>query len=71
MALALALVGLLVIVAGRLVYPVFGIRVSEGAAALLVSTLFGAIHASLLALGSAMLALAMSMRGAAPRAVIL
>ncbi|MFD2768096.1 hypothetical protein [Micromonospora eburnea] len=49
-ALAVALVALLVLllVVGRLVYPVFGIHLSPDVLALLISSMFGALHLALL-----------------------
>jgi hypothetical protein len=61
-ALAVALVALLVLllVVGRLVYPVFGIHLFPGVLALLISSMFGALHLALLGFAVAALTLTWS-----------
>ena len=49
--LAMTLLGVVVVVGGRLVYPVFGISLSNDAIALVVSLFFGGLHSVLLFLG--------------------
>ncbi|MEV0646422.1 hypothetical protein AB0I28_14285 [Phytomonospora sp. NPDC050363] len=63
-ALAVALVALVVLllVVGRLVYPVFGIHLSPEVLALLVSSTFGAVHLALLGFAVAAVALSWSTR---------
>ncbi|MEU8616415.1 hypothetical protein [Streptomyces sp. NPDC048623] len=64
-ALAVALVSLLVLllVVGRLVYPVFGIRLSPDASALLISSMYGALHLALLGFAVAAVTLTWSTSG--------
>ena len=62
--LAIGLLAGLVVVTGRLVYPVFGIALSAETLALVVSLLFGMLHAVLLLLGVALGALAAALRPA-------
>jgi hypothetical protein len=63
LALALVVVVALVLIDGRLVYPVFGIALSPEVIALLVSTFFGGSHTLLLLLGAALLCFAACARG--------
>lgn len=59
--LALGLLGTMVIVQGRLVYPVFGIELGEQAMMLAVSTLYGGLHAVQLLLGIGVIAVGIGM----------
>ncbi|MBB4956914.1 hypothetical protein [Micromonospora polyrhachis] len=63
-ALAVALVSLLVLllVVGRLVYPVYGIDLSPDALALLISSTFGTLHLALLGFAVAAVTLTWSTR---------
>jgi len=61
--LAMAVVIVLVLVVGRLVYPVYDIAIGESGNALLVSLMFGGLHAVSLLLGIAVLAATAALRG--------
>jgi hypothetical protein len=60
--LAMALLGVLVVIGGRLVYPVFGISLSDDAIALVVSLFFGGLHSVLLFLGVGLIAAGFALR---------
>jgi hypothetical protein len=60
--LAMTLLGVLVVVGGRLVYPVFGISLSEDAIALVVSLFFGGLHSVLLFMGVGLIAAGFAFR---------
>jgi len=60
--LALTIMGTLVLIGGRLVYPVFRIALSADTIALMVSLLFGGLHSVLLLIGLALIVLAFAMR---------
>ena len=65
--LAMTLLGLLVVVGGRLVYPVFSISLSHDATALVVSLFFGGLHSVLLLMGVGLIAVGFPSQ-ASPRA---
>jgi hypothetical protein len=52
----------LVVVGGRLVYPVFGISLSDDAIALVVSLFFGGLHSVLLFMGVGLIAAGFALR---------
>ena len=58
MMMGLVILSTLVLVGGRLVYPVFGIALSADIIALLVSLFFGGLHSVLLLFGLALIVLA-------------
>jgi hypothetical protein len=58
----MTLLGALVVVGGRLVYPVFGITLSDDAIALVVSLFFGGLHAVLLFMGVGIIAAGFALR---------
>ena len=60
--LAMTLLGLMVIVGGRLVYPVLGISLSDDSIALTVSILYGSLHGLLLFVAVGLIALGFSLR---------
>jgi len=60
--LAMTLLGVLVVVGGRLVYPVFGITLSDDAIALVVSLFFGGLHSVLLFMGVGLIAAGFALR---------
>jgi hypothetical protein len=55
--MAMAILGLMVVIVGRLVYPVFGIALSDDSTALIVSMLYGALHTFLLFVAAGLIAL--------------
>ena len=61
--LAMAVVMVLVLVVGRLVYPVYDIAIGDAGNALLVSLMFGGLHAVSLLLGISLLAATAALRG--------
>jgi hypothetical protein len=64
MAVAIPVLMMLLIVHGRLVYPVFGIRVNAPeVAALLVALFYGGLHAVYLLMGIATFVLSLAMKG--------
>jgi hypothetical protein len=60
--LAMTLLGVLVVVGGRLVYPVFGISLLDDVIALVVSLFFGGLHAVLLFMGVGLIAASFALR---------
>ena len=56
--MGLVILSTLVLIGGRLVYPVFGIALSADTIALLVSLFFGGLHSALLLFGLALIVLA-------------
>lgn len=64
-AMAMTLLATLLVVQGRLVYPVYGIRVDAGNAELVVAIYYGGMHAVWLLLALATLVLSLAMRGGA------
>ena len=60
--LAMTLLGLMVIVAGRLIYPVFEISLSDDSVALTTSILYGSLHTVLLFAAVGLIALGFSLR---------
>jgi hypothetical protein len=60
--LAMTLLGVLVVVDGRLVYPVFGISLSDDAIALVVSLFLGGLHSVLLFMGVGLIAAGFALR---------
>lgn len=60
--LAMAVLGVLVVIGGRLVYPVFDIPLSDDVTALVVSLLFGGLHAVLLFMGVGLIAAGFALR---------
>jgi hypothetical protein len=60
--LAMALLAVLVVVGGRLVYPVFGISLSDDAIGLVVSLFFGGLHSVLLFMGVGLVAAGLAFR---------
>lgn len=60
--LAMTLLGVLVVVGGRMVYPVFGISLSNDGIALVVSLFFGGLHSVLLFIGVGLVAAGFALR---------
>ena len=60
--LAMTLLGVLVVVGGRLSYPVFGISLSDDAIALVVSLFLGGLHSVLLLMGVGLIAAGFALR---------
>jgi hypothetical protein len=60
--LAMTLLGVVVVVGGRLVYPVLGISLSNDAIALVVSLFFGGLHSVLLFIGVGLVAAGFALR---------
>ncbi|WP_194827869.1 hypothetical protein [Nocardia sp. XZ_19_231] len=60
--LAMTLLGLMVVIAGRLVYPVFGIAMSDDSIALIVSMLYGTLHCLQLFAAVGLIALGFALR---------
>jgi hypothetical protein len=60
--LAMTLLGVLVVVGGQLVYPVFGILLSDDAIVLVVSLFYGGLHAVLLFMGVGLIAAGLALR---------
>jgi hypothetical protein len=60
--LAMTLLAVLVVIGGRMVYPVFGISLSDDAIALVISLFFGGLHSVLLFVGVGLVAAGIALR---------